>query len=138
MKKIISYTALILAGIMFSGTTALAGVATVASTQTSAGDTVTLTDPNGNGPEMTFNPSPANLVVIASNTNGFAITTMNTSAADGDRNEYGVSSTNTGYYQNVNASTATPPVFGVVLSTSTDVNADPFSGSWTNMGGGGT
>ena len=137
MKKIINKSIAIAsifsASLLFTVTAASAG--NVLSTQASAGALITVAEVLGNGPGLTFSPSPSVLLVVSSTNNAYAITTMNSSAQDGDRNEYGVFSGYGGYYQNVNASTASPPVFGVVLVAADAATGDPF-GAWTQMGGG--
>lgn len=142
MKKILLYSSLLFAGFLISATTA---DAQVLSSQSGPGNTVTLSPTDANSPsseDVTFAPSPGVLLVVTSAENAYAITTMNASASDGERNEYGMWSGNTGYYQNVNDAT-TPAAglaasdFGVVLTAGTDLSTTPFS-AWTNMGGGGS
>jgi hypothetical protein len=141
MKKTILYPSLFLAGILLTGTTVNAQVV---STQTGgAGTTVTIPDTNGSGPGLTYNPSPGNLIAVSSAVNAYAITDMNSSAANGDRMEYGVWSGSTGYYQqtNPNSAAATPVLtdLTVDLSATTDLSTTPFTGGdWTAIGGGGS
>lgn len=118
--------------------------AQVLSTQAGgAGTTVTLAEDAGSGPGITFPPSPGVVLAVSSSANAFAITAMNVSSANGDRNEYGVWSGNTGYYQRVNPnSAASTPVLtdlSVDLTNTTVLTATPFGGTtWINMGGGGS
>ncbi len=140
MKKILLYSSLFLAGTMLL----TANVnAEVISTQSGTGKQVVLPDTNGSGPGLRFDPSPSCLISIVSITNAYAIEAMNTAAADGDRNEYGVWSGNTGYFQLVSpadAVSATPVTadFTVDFTTGTDLTATPFGSDWVNMGGGGS
>jgi hypothetical protein len=142
MKKIWLYSSLLFGALLVSGTTA---DAQVLSSQSGAGTTVTLAPSDPDSPSsvnVVFPPSPSVLLAVTSSENAYAITTMNASASDGDRNEYGIWSGNTGYYQNVNAAT-TPSTgltltdFGVDLAATTALTSTPFS-AWTNMGGGGS
>lgn len=140
MKKIISFSALFLGCFLFAGTAAFGAASTTTSTQPGdPGTLVTLSDPGGTGPDMEIHPSPSNLQVITCAENQYAITSMNAAATDGQRMEYGIWSENTGYFQMINGSTASPPVFTVQLATGDELSTNPFAGDgWTNLGGGGS
>ncbi|MFW8602329.1 hypothetical protein ACOHYD_12720 [Desulfobacterota bacterium M19] len=131
IKKFVLYTFTLGAATLFISATNATAATTIAAT-TTAGSTLTVSDPTGNsGASLTFNPSPNVLLQVASISNRYAINSMNTSVANGDRNEYAVWSGNTGYYQGVNADTTVNPIttsqFAVPLLTGTDITSDPFS-----------
>lgn len=137
IKKISLYSVALCASVLLVSTVSNAQEL---SAQTSAGSTVQIDDA-GAGPGFSYNPSPSIFLVVASTTNAYAIQAMHQGIANGDRNEYGIWSGNTGYYMQVNPDSAGTTVvladFTIDLATGTDLTATPY-GAWTNMGGGGS
>ena len=110
-----------------------------------AGTTVTIAASAGAGPDLTYNPSPNVWMQITGQPIAYAIQAMNANIANGDRNEYGIWSQNTGYYQAVNGDMASATAgvvlsdFTVTLTSGYDLTTTPFGGStWVPIGGGGT
>jgi len=143
MVKIIKKTALCATLICgFSLLVSSQSFGQVISTQAGgSGTTVTVPDTNGNGPDLQYNPSPNIFMVVESTEVNYAIQTMNSSIADGDRNEYAIWNQNTGYYMQQNPDMAGTTVvvadFTVDLAANTDITATPY-GAWPNFGGGGS
>ena|GEM_PF-5303477 len=143
MKKILIYSAILSTAILFGSTSVLAKEFATNSS-TTPGYTVTLSsaDDTPSTVDITFDPSPSVIIAVTSTENQYAITSMNASASDGERNEYGIWSGNTGYYQNVNAADTpaeglTNANFGVELDNDSTLD-DTLFDAWTNMGGGGS
>ena len=111
------------------------------STQTDAGNTVTLADNTGNGPGLSFNPSPNIFLVSVSTDVNYVVQTMNNNVADGSRNEYAIWNGNTGYYMQSNPDMAGTTVavtdFTIDLAANTDITSSPYT-AWANYGGGGS
>jgi hypothetical protein len=141
MKKILIYSAILSTAILFGSTSVLAQEFATNSSST-PGYTVTLSSANDTPStvDITFDPSPSVIIAVTSTENQYAITSMNASASDGERNEYGIWSGNTGYYQNVNAADTSKGLtntdFGVKLGNDSTLD-DTLFDTWTNMGGGG-
>ena len=93
-----------------------------------AGNTLTVTDTNGGGAGLTFEPSPNVNIGHTVNTDGstFAIDTTNEKTTTSNGLEYGTASDTTGYYQRTKTATFAVPGANTKAA---------FSG-WSYMGGG--
>lgn len=137
MKKIITISGLLLLSATIMTTSASAG-ATVATLGGAALTITNVTDAVATpGPSLTFNPSPGVSMSASTLPASYAISAANISAAEANRNEYGVWSGYGGYYQQV-----TPVVSGTPKLKTVDVSGyvtsgtTPFATPWVAIGGG--
>lgn len=109
-------------------------------TTTSAGATVTIQDgTGGSGADLAINPSPGVVMSWQTTANAYGISSLNSSASDGNRNMYGIWSGYSGYYQ---VSDDTEGTIAEVIA-GLDAPGDPSGTTtpsaftdWTAMGGG--
>ena len=146
MKKLLKKTALYTVLVcVFSLVACSQSFGQTLSTQAGgAGTLVTVTKNTGDGPNLTYSPSPNVWMMISSDSINYAIQAMNANIADGFRNEYGIWNGNSGYSQAVNGNMAVPANgvvltdFTVALTSGMDlITASPYSGgTWVAIGGG--
>jgi hypothetical protein len=139
MKKLFAIGGLML----LSGTLIATSANAAAVTPTVGGALLTIANANTGGtapgPNFTYTPSPGVSMSAVTAINGFALSASNGAAAAANRNEYGVWSGYSGYYQqtSVAAGTDTAEVTEDVSGYDPTGATTPFTGTWDAMGGAG-
>jgi len=136
MKKLLAITAMI--GVTFFLSSSAFAVTNGATT--AGGQAVVIDDPTApdSGSELNVTPSPGVVMKWWTESNSYTLTSLNVSASDGNRNEYGIWSNFAGYYQQEDATTGDTATIinGLTVPTNPAGTTTPtcFSG-WTQMGG---
>ena len=135
MNKIIAISAILLMSLFLSHT----AVADTDGTAT-AGAQVTIEDGTGNsGANLVVDPSPGVVMKWQTTANAYGMSSLNTSASDGNRNMYGIWSGYSGYYQELDPTTGTVTqvITGLTAPGDPSGTGTPTAfADWTAMGGG--
>jgi uncharacterized protein (DUF2147 family) len=139
MKKLFAIGGLML----LSGTLIATSANATALGSTAAGAVVTIANATAAatspGPSLVFTPSPGVSMSASTLISSYAIAAANISAAFANRNEFGVWSGYSGYYQETSTAlgqTATSTTCEDVSGYNPSAATTPFSATWKAMGGG--